>query len=240
MHLKTDLLTDNYTPLLAVMVYDNGNSKYYLESHSVSEKGQILEGKPLKQETLDGIVDVFFDERKSRQQIEGIVPDNLLFFKTVNGGGYKMVWYRPAEVRLLHFKESLHIKSGTAWVPSVLYIAERKNLSVYALISDSRPKEAAKLYKAPFHNVYEDGLVCLGNASVKSPSEKTFATEMKYWEDLFWLSEFSHLNNGGQNPTVTNVNTLWKRLIASKETIKWSKLNELMLMKNLTLKSLLK
>jgi len=239
MNLRTESLIADYKPELAVIVYKADANKYYLEAHSINDNGQVLEGKPLMQETLDAIVDTFFDERKSRNQIEGLIPDNLLYFVTKPGGKYHMTWYRPAEVRMLHFKENLHMKNGTTWVPAMLYVADGNDLTVFALGSDARPKETAVIYRAPFHNIYADGRVCLGSAKVKKPAVKSYAAEMKYWEDLFWLSEFTHLNEG-DNPTKTNINTLWKRLIASKETIRWNKLGELKPFKKATLKTLLK
>lgn len=235
----TDQIIRNYKPVLSVIVYDGGNNNYYLESHNINKDGKILEGKPLKQETLNEIVDTFFDERKDRSQVDGLIPENLLSFNVLPGGNYKMVWYRPAEVRMIYFDEKLHIKSGKAWIPALIYTAERNGLNVYAIASDSRPGEVTKLYQAPFHNVASDGDVCLGNAKVKKPSQKTYLTEMKYWEDLFWLSEFSHLN-GSDNPTKTNLNTVWKKLLASKEKLKWNKLGELKPYKKLTLKDILK
>ena len=59
---------------------------------------------------------------------------------------------------------------------------------------------------------------------------------MKYWEDLFWLSEFTHLN--GDHAVKSNINKVWKQLLASKAKKKWSDIDELVDCKQ-TLKSIL-
>jgi PRTRC genetic system protein B len=241
MNERTEALLRSYKPELAIVVYKGGvtnNDDYYLESHVVNDKGQLLEGRPLMQDTLNGIVDVFFDDRANRAQVGGIIPESLLKFEVLPGGNHELIWYRLEEKRQLFFSPGLHIPSGTAWVPALIYHAKKSSLSVYAITDTSRPVDSTKLYKAPFHNVNSEGDVCLGSAKVKRPDTKTYDSIMKYWEDMFWLSEFSHLAQNG-NPTKSNLTLLWKQLIG-KET-KWSdfKTSELVLIKGQTLTDIL-
>lgn len=235
----TEKLISTHKPRLAVIAYttvmDNWND-CYLESHEINSEGQLMEGKPLKQETIQHIVDVFFDERQNAVAISGLIPFNLLRFELLPGGWYRMAWFRPAERRHLYFSEELHLKSGIAWVPALIYNTDGRELDVYAIEKDDRPDESTKFWQAPFHNV-SGGSVCLGNAQVKKPTSKTYANIMKYWEDMFWLSEFSHLA-GNENPTKTNLILLWKQLIKDK-ALKWDQLGELKPMAKMTLKSIL-
>jgi PRTRC genetic system protein B len=225
----TETLLKSYSPRLAIIAYTstiNDWHECYLESHEINEKGQLLEGKPLQYETIEGIVDVFFDQRQNRVEFGGLLPDNLLQFVILPGGKYKMMWYRPVEQRHIYFAEQLHINSGTAWIPSLVYKVDNNHLSVYALTRQSgRPKEDEEIFLSPFHNVSYEGAVCLGSAKVKKPEKKTYASVMKYWEDMFWLSEFSHLA-GAKNPTKNNLSNVWKRLIDSN--IKWEDIDELL------------
>lgn len=209
----------------------------YLESHAVDEEGRILEGKPLKQETIQGMVEVLFDERRNAVNIGGLLPPNLLAFDRLPGGHYKMIWYRPAERRNLFFAPQLRLKSGQAWVPPMVYAVERRGLNVYALLKDDRPTDKTKLCHAPFHNVNTAGEVCLGSAKVKKPETKTYLSLMEYWETMFWKSEFTHLA-GQESPTKTNLNLLWPRLIKDKK-LTWAQLDELKPIKALTLKHFL-
>ena len=240
---RTAQLIKKYNPTIAIVVYEaegkeSYSDDYYLESHRI-EDGKIMEGKPLLQETLNGIVDVFFDDRKNRTNISGFIPENLLSFETLLGGKYEMTWYRPEETRHIYFKEDLHLPSGKTWVPALIYKVNGNSLDVFALKSNERPNEHTKLYVPPFHNVDNNGSVCLGSAKVKKPTENTYLNIMKYWEDMFWNSEFTHLA-GRENPTKSNLNTLWKRLVQSNTKLKWSNLiDELKPLKTRTVKDLL-
>jgi len=244
MNSRTELLTKNFTPIMMLSVYRSksevtGHGEYYLESHDVNAEGQVLEGKPLLQETIQGIIDVFFDERKNMAQISGMLPENLLNFTFLPGGNYQMIWFRPAEQRVIHFAPQLKIPTDKAWVPAMVYRTDGKQLSVYSIKSNNRPKEDTRLCYAPFFNVSDYGNVCLGSAHVKRPKQKTYTNLMQYWEDLFWLSEFTHVN-GNDMKTATKLQPLWKKIIGTKGKQKWSDLNELKFWENKTLKSLLK
>ncbi len=238
----TESLLSEYTPKLLITVYEGTTTaysdKYYLEAHHVNERGQVCEGKPLKQETIDAMIDVFYSQSVERSKVNGIYPDNLLMYQQYEGANYKMIWYREPEQRYLLFHDTLHIKDGLANVPAMIYHVHNGYLSVYALNESGRPNCNTKLYSPPFHNVGNDGGVCLGSAQVNKPKELTYTNLIKYWEDMFWLSKFSHLAGAG-NPTKSNLNTLWKKLIKDN-SIKWSDLDELKEIPKTTLQSLLK
>lgn len=219
----TNNLVRNYMPRLAIMVYAANYSDssdrwkdVYLESHDVDNKGRVLAGKPLKQETIQGFVDVLFDQQQERIKIGGLIPENLLAFNVLPGGKYSMVWYTPAHLQQLHFATSLHIPSGQAWVPAMVWRVIRGKLEVYALLENKRPSAETTLYHAPFHNV-SGGDVCLGSAKATHLKERTYDAEIKYWEDMFWLSKFTHLAHG--NITKTNVNLIWNMLIKDKTLV---------------------
>ncbi|RYY12152.1 MAG: PRTRC system protein B [Chitinophagaceae bacterium] len=216
-------LKKEFEPQLAIMVYKaKGHGEYYyLESHGINEQGQITEGKPLEQDTIHNMVDLFFSQRKDTTLLSGSIPDGLLSYAPLPGGNYNIMWYRPAEIRVMHFAQQLKLPTARVWVPPVVYSVRGNSLSVFALKASTRPKDETKLFRAPFHNVSDDGLVCLGSARVKKPSERSFKAAMKYWEDLFWLSEFTHLN-GASNPTKSDFNKVWKKMLTSRTKQKWS------------------
>jgi PRTRC genetic system protein B len=235
---RTELMLSTFSPQLAIMVYKcKTKEDYYLESHQINDSGQIMEGKPLLQETMQGIVDVFFDERQGMTRMKGMLPENILSFELKPGGDYKMMWHRPAEIRVLHTAPQLKLPVNKTWVPAMVYVANRKNLSVCAVKTNSRPKENTRLYKAPFFNVSDDGRVCLGNAQMKKPKENSYAAFMQYWEDLFWLSEFTHLNDSGK--TKTDMHKVWLKLLKSKTKLKWNDVDELIAYQNKSFKHLL-
>lgn len=229
----TSHITKEYKPTLALMVYSS-DSDHYIESHRVDEHGRIMAGRPLLQETLDGIVDVFFDERQNHVQFSGMIPANLLSFKVLSGGKYEMIWHRPAEIKVLQFSDSFKLDAIKIWAPAMLYKASGSSLSVWALNTSKRPTESTQLYHPPFPNVNNSGHVCLGSAKTKKGA-KTYEAQIKFWEDLFWLSEFSHVNDGDKVKS-GDIKQVYKRLAKSGE--KWSDINELIPTKKL-LKSIL-
>lgn len=234
MNQRTKILSDQYVPVKAMMIYESkimDESSYYIESHPIDDAGRVLAGKPLQQENLDAIVDVFFDERKNQAEVKGMIPENLLSFSVLPGGNYRMVWYRPEEIRVLHHAIQLKLATDKCWVPATIYKADRNQLDVFALKSDKRPTEKTQIYKPPFFNVSDTGDVCLGSAKVKKPTEKTYSNLMKYWEDLFWLSEFTH-ENGTQKIKSKDLAAVWKKLMTSKTKMKWSSIDELLPLSN--------
>lgn len=228
---------------MLISVYSDekhGSSEYYLESHQIDEAGRVLAGKPLLQSTIQGIVDVFFDENQNHSRITGYIPENILHYTPLPGGQYELMWYRTEEIRVLHFAAALKLTTGKAWVPPMLYRASRGGMDVYALKNNDRPVPGkTALFRAPFHNVSDLGDVCLGSARVKQPKTKTFESITRYWEDLFWLSEFTHLN-GAKNPTKSPLGSVWKKLVAKNPKTKWSDIDELVPQKDITIAKLIK
>ena len=218
---RTDTMMESYIPVLSIILYqtDSNPVNYYLESHVIDEKGRIGEGKPLLQETIQGMVDVFFDEQQNKQKFTGFFPENMLVFSPEPGGKYFMMWHRPAEKRVMFFSQALKMRSEQTWVPAMLYCTDGKGLTVFALGSDKRPTDKTKFYRAPFFNVNEHGGVCLGNADVQKPKDRTYENLMKYWEDLFWLSEFTHVN--GTDLVKTDAKKVWTKLLTSKCKLKF-------------------
>lgn len=212
-------LIGEFKPTLALVVYEGLRSKYYIESHPISESGQLLEGRPLLDETIRGMVEIFREDQARQTRIGGDIPACLLHYTLRPDGGYSLWWHRPAEQRTLWFKEGLHIPSGPAMVPPMLYVATGNSLSVWALKTDTRPDEKTERFRAPFHNVNNSGSVCLGSAKVKAPAEKTFQNMIDYWEAMFWQSEFSHLNTSQAVREGENVNLIWSEQVQNPERL---------------------
>jgi hypothetical protein len=87
-------------------------------------------------------------------------------------------------------------------------MVKREQLYVFAYRSKRLPANT-QLYSAPFFNVNSvSGSVCLGNAKLQKPETFNFENFIKYWEDKFFLSEFSQLTGG--NPTKRNLTLVIK------------------------------
>lgn len=219
----TETLRDKFHPILLLTVYNSGVDKYeyYIESHDIVE-GQVAAGKPLKVETIEEILASMYQENAEMKQFTGIMPQNLLHYKQYSGGKkYKMCWYQPEQWRKLFHAPALKIAEGFAMVPPMIYLVDRNYFGVYALDSNDRPDSKSKLYRAPFFNVDNNGSVCLGNAKVPKPSDRTYASLMKYWEDLFWLSKFTHVNGSAPVQGDIKIDELWRNMIKVGKSATW-------------------
>ena len=207
-------LQDVYEPYAAIIAYKavSENSRdigYYLEKRNI-HNGKMGAGKPLTQNMLASLI---HSVQTSTAQLDtgmyGAVPENILYVDTRIDHD-RLVWYHGPEERHVFFSEHLDIPNGAMRVPGLIYVVRNNSLSLFAF-KGKRPTE--KLYRAPFMNTTES--VCLGNAKVKKPEERTFANVIAYWEKMFWQSEFSHLS--GNNPIKGNLAVLTKQLIKTGE-----------------------
>lgn len=208
-----DILTE-LSPEMAIIVYQH-EQKYYLERRDIIN-GKMASGVPLTEKCLTDIFDTISSE--SSDSLHGLVPDNLLYADS-RCGREKYVWYNKPEKRSLFFHKDTGIPDGQMCVPGLVYVASATSLSVFAF-KGNKPK--SKLFKAPFFNIYDDGRVCLGSAKVDKPTELTYESIVRYWEKMFWASEFVHIL--GNNPVKNNLATLMKKGIETSSRFPESEL----------------
>lgn len=113
--------------------------------------------------------------------------------------------------RQLYFAENLEIPNGIAEIPAMIWYANKRNLTVFALANNRRPREKTQLYHAPFFNVYDNGKVCMGTVDVNIQNSSSVEEFTEKWEDYFFNSYFSHLMNE-HNPINGNCVNLWRNL----------------------------
>lgn len=90
------------------------------------------------------------------------------------------------------------ISGTTVSHPPLLIVATPGHLYLFALAQNERPTASTELYRAPYYNLYESGLMCRGNVALPEtmdPSEEA----LKRWEDAFFLTNFTHSNYGNKN-----------------------------------------
>jgi PRTRC genetic system protein B len=217
----TEKLMSEYNPTLALVVYQHtirtSEQQYYIESHCIDENGALMAARPLQQDTLQGIVDVFYNSHNTSSDISGPIPGNLLYFSKMPGSKYKMAWWVSEMKQHLFFTTETKIKSGYAWIPPTLFVVNDNRLFVYAMKKNERPSPKTPIMIAPYYNLSDSGLMCLGNAVVKKPAVKTFENTMQYWMDLFFLSEFSHESGTDNKVEGGNLDQVWKDLLKNKK-----------------------
>ena len=204
-------ITEVYEPFAAIVAYSTGETEssergYYLERRTI-RNGKMGAGKPLTQKMLASIIKTV---QTTSSQLDtgmyGRVPSNVLYCDTRIDHD-KLVWYHGPEERNVFFSEELNIPSGKMKVPGLVYVVDKGRMRLYAF-KGKHPSD--KLYHAPFMNTSETH-VCLGNAKVEKPEERTFENIIAYWEKMFWNSEFIHIL--GDNPIKGNLAVLSKELI---------------------------
>lgn len=201
---------------MAVVVYAKdkrsgyGDLPYYLESHPIMADGSIGAGSPLQHDTLLGIAEVLGKRIGSNGDLQGEIPERLLYYSKLPGGKFKLLWYRPAHKETVFFTKATGIKSGKCMVPATIFEAVSGKLNVYCTASCERPGPATKLMMAPYYNVSDSGNMCLGSANVPIPRKKTFTAIIDYWEAMFWQSEFSHESGSDDKVAGGKLPSVWK------------------------------
>ena len=212
MNKLTKKLKEKFEPFMALVAYkSNTDDSFYIESREI-KKGEMQSGKPLTVECASKLLNSLakFKIESDDEGIHGMIPSNVLWYDS-RFGKFTLIWYREPEVRRHYFTKGLGLPDGEIKVPGLIYVVRGKSMEMYAF-KGKKPK--GKIYYAPFMNVNR-GSVCLGSANVKKSGEFTFASAIKYWEDKFWLSEFSHIY--GSNPVKGNLSSIIKQCITTGE-----------------------
>lgn len=217
--MQTENLTEKinavFKPKVALVVYEN-KGDYYIESHPMQlQHGRHVlgAGVPMTEEHIQDMVEFFKGKEGRESMIKGEVPDSVLY----SDWGVErktLVWYNPPVKRKMMFTKELAIPNGYAWQPGLVFAVDNNGLSVFAVKCNGRPASETVLFRAPYHNVSDDGAVCLGSARITKPRVMNYTNILMHYSLLFWASEFSHLA-GNDTPIKGNLNTYWKQAIKS-------------------------
>lgn len=190
-------------PRVALIVYEHkgeyGDQKHYTELRHIDQKGQMGVGMPVTYELMREISESFAGVNSTTPW--GEIPSNMIYSDT-RKGYEKYIWYNLPRKRLMFFSENLNIPDGEYYVPGVIYEATQSSLKIYAF-TDDKPGPDTKLYNGPFFNT-TGGNVCLGSSNIRKPESPSYQKFIKFWEDRFWMTKFSHLGSNG-SPTKSNL-----------------------------------
>lgn len=201
-----------YIPTSALLFY-GGDEGTYVEHFDIDHNGRPINAHPLTVGEAERLATSLRVADRYATLTTGIMGANIL---SVDALACRVAWYTKASPRQLYFAHGLDIPSGTANVPALLWVADRRELRIYALANDRRPTERSVLYCAPFFNIYHDGRVCMGTVSINIPTGASLSDFTDTWERYFFQSYFSHLM-GGYNPVIGNCAGIWSALIGSRE-----------------------
>ncbi|PLK44870.1 PRTRC system protein B [Emticicia sp. TH156] len=241
MNKATDITADFgtlYFPTSALVFYqtEEPDVDTYVEHFDMDGHGNPMNAHPLtirEARVLAKALNIQQEEPLQFLKPHGVFSVNILHINPNEKGS--VLWYTKARKQNLYFVESLGIPEAKVSIPALLWLADKRSLSVYALASNRRPDEHTPLYHAPFLNVYANGNVCMGTVNVNSRKSASLEEFTAAWESCFFNSYFSHLMPDHQ-PVKGNCVNLWKKLVHTSENFP----KEVLLKNGKTLKSLLR
>jgi len=189
-----------YEPQILLAIYqheapDQREKSTFVESFSFNQACQPVNRRPLTladNQLLSNCVGAMKDNSLTFTECQDILPTNVLHIPQTSTG--HLVWYTKPKKTYLLFEERTNIASAVYPVPALLWRANCREISIYALPDGKRPNEKTIIYHAPFFNVYNSGSVCMGTVSLKGLQHLRMEAFMKQWQHLFFGSRFSHTN----------------------------------------------
>lgn len=218
-------ITENFgtlfRPTSALVFYQNNEKtkETYVEHFDMDKHGNPINAHPLTEREAKALAKSLMVSSKKEKNQEflkprGILPTNILHINS--GENASVLWFTPSMKRQMFFTENLQIPNGIAEVPAMLWLAGKRSLKVFALANNRRPTEETPLFYAPFFNVYENGIVCMGTVDVDIRNSSSLEEFTEKWEGYFFNSYFSHLMNE-HNPIKGNCVNLWKNLVDTEK-----------------------
>lgn len=232
--MKPDTLL--YHPKAALVVFTaQGQQHPYIEYYEMDATGCPVNPRPLtvkEAQSLAKALDTRQQAAKAFLRPDGLLSLNVLHTDPSENGS--VLWYTCPQKQKLYFSESLGLESAVVSLPALVWKADKKHLTVFALKGKSRPKNNTLLYHAPFFNLYQNGNVCMGNVDVHIREAASLEEFVSAWQKYFFGSYFSH-HIAGHNPLKENLVSQYRELINTGETFPADRL----IRNGLTLKNLL-
>lgn len=210
--------------------HQSGEEAVYATLHDVSDVGtptkpnvQIMAGTPLTQNSLIDLMGSISD--KYTDNVE-LLPENVLSFSPRH-----LIWWMPSNNKSVFFmNKELGTRSANTPTPALLFIISAGKWYIFALKDNVRPNKDTILHHAPYFNVYDSGLICVGTASIPTTLSTTTIPE---WECAFFNSEFTHANGNIRKVSYPDGEySFWKKMLdGDYKTFP----NELLVEANLTL-----
>jgi len=209
------LFNQTYLPKKALIIYqsEHNGEHIYVEAYDMDRKGNPINAHPLSvKETvaLAECLNTSAELKNNYLKSKGLLPDKVLYIHPAAQGF--AIWYTPEQEVDLLFTESLQVNSGKAFVPPLLWKADKNNLTLYALKERYKPSLKAPLFRAPFFNLYHDNKVCMGTVDKGMENITCLEDFIARWEHCYWNSYFSHMI-AGISPVKGNIVQLWQQQV---------------------------
>ncbi len=170
---------------------------------------------PADAEFLRDLVSTIKAENFEALQFKGIIPSNVLYFKSIDESPI-LLWYRESETRRLVFSDELGMESGEYIMPKILFSVKHGELSVFRIDEDTF-NDTTILNLVPLPNIHDDSTVCLGNGSKKQKKSKCLEDVIANYEELFYNTRFNVFHNDTYFPIEVEI----KELSKNKDIRQW-------------------
>ena len=164
-----------------------GSSAVFASQHDVLEEAgslRLAPGRNLTTAQVQALVEGFWRTKTS------FIPEHVLAITP-----QVMAWWVPTQARALYFAATdpfLEQLSGHVFPqPTLVFIAARRRLQVFALEVNARPAPETRLFIAPYWNTM-GGNVCLGSTALPDVLDPL---ETDRWVTGFFQSAFTHATN---------------------------------------------
>lgn len=166
----------------------NGNRPYVAVSNVSYRNGSPVLGasRPLTETEARNIFGKIVSPKKRLSKM--FLPENVLFWH--EDFDYTCVFYVKAgtfEINHVHWD-----KPKTVPFPQLVFKVTKNSLNIYATKQGSkRPTPQTALFELPIWNVFNNGSVCLGSASLPSQF-KSLEDLVDAWKKIWFQTTFSH------------------------------------------------
>ena len=211
----TAIFNETYLPVKALVIHQSQeNAEHvYVEAYDIGSNGKPVNAHPLSVKETTALADSLNASsglKNDYLKSKGLLPDKVLYIQPSTHGF--AIWHTPGQEVGLLFKESLQIPCGNAFVPPLLWKADKNSLYLYSVKAQGKPSIKTSLFRAPFFNLYEDGRVCMGTVDMGMDKITCLEDFMAAWERCYWGSYFSHLI-GEISPVEGNIVQLWQQQV---------------------------
>jgi PRTRC genetic system protein B len=185
----TPLFDDIYIARKAIIIYEcqkKEDSDIYVEAYDMDSNSCPINAHPLDVQEcarLARALDSSQEFNRNFLKPKGLLPENVVYINPAHDGC--VIWETKAQQVNLCFSDSLAITSGKAKIPALLWKATKENLYIYALCGSRKLTERTTLFNAPFFNIHEDGLVCMGTVDVNIEQCSHLEDFISQWQRLF-------------------------------------------------------
>ncbi|MBY0240177.1 MAG: PRTRC system protein B [Burkholderiaceae bacterium] len=200
----------SYVLAEAVLIYRESGAdaaRAYASIHTVDVtegRPTILAGKPMTPRAAHRLA-----RELCRQNASAAAT--FLDGRTLYSGSDLLVWWHPPTRRHIAFRcPELGERGEVVPHPALVFAVGATGWRVWALQGHERPVPTTRLYRAPYFNVSDHGVICQGSTAVPTGDA---VNRLDAWNDAFFGSFFAHPNGSQTVRHPGGAYAFWKSML---------------------------